>query len=102
MENKELPDFKGKVVLFYVKNAPPSCENGIMLEYINFDKRDGRIFLNGRVPKVYEEDWLANCKTVLEWDSVFHYIEFKNLQDYLNRASQYKPTLFERIKRKKK
>ncbi len=99
MEDKGLPDFKGKVVLFYIQNAPPAYATGIMLDYINFEKRGGRIFIIGRCPHISDEDWLANCKSVLAWDAVVHYIEFNNIKDYKDRANQYKPTLLERIKR---
>jgi len=99
MEDKDLPDFTGKAVIFYIKNAPPACDDGILMEYISFEKRGGRIFLVGRVPSGFGTDWTANCKAVIEWDSVIHYLEFKNMKDYKERASHYKPSIMERLKR---
>ncbi len=36
MEDKGLPDFSGKVVIFYLRDAPPICDDGILLEYLDF------------------------------------------------------------------
>ena len=98
MEDKGLPDFSGKVVIFYAKNPSPVWDNGILMEYISFEKREDRIFVVGRMPEGIGENWVANCKSVIEWDSVFHYLEFKNMKDYKDRGSKYKPTLMERLK----
>lgn len=98
MEDKGLPDFSGKVVLFYLKDAPSIADNGVIMEYLTFQKRGDRTFITGRIPELQGMEWIANCQSTIAWDSVIHYIEFKNMEDYKERASTYKPTLMERLK----
>ncbi len=101
MEEKGLPDFSGKVVWFYLENTPHIGETGVViLEYIRFEKKGDRVFLLGRIPELQGMEWLANCQAAIAWDSVVHYIEFKDMEDYKARVSKFKPTLMERIKGK--
>jgi len=44
MEDQNLPDFKGKIVLFYTRNAPRAMQDGIVLEYVTFIKYDNKLF----------------------------------------------------------
>ena len=100
MEETGLPDFSGKVVFFYLKNAPTICDDGILMEYLSFEKKDGRIFIMGRIPELQGMEWLANCQAAVEWESVIHYIEFKSIEDYTQRSSKFKPTLLQKLKNK--
>ena len=74
MEEKGLPNFLDKVVVFYLKNAPSIYDGGIVMEYLQFEKRNGRIFLIGRIPELQWMEWIGNCQAAIEWDSVVHYI----------------------------
>jgi len=60
MEEKGLPDFSGKVIIFYLKDAPSICDNGILMEYLNFEKRGDRIFVMGRIPELQRNG--LDCK----------------------------------------
>lgn len=90
MEDSGLPDFAQKVVLFYLKDAFSTFANGIVLSEIVFHHRRGRVFISGRLPHSSDQDWQGNCKAELEWDAVFHFVEFADLDDYQKRASGYR------------
>lgn len=98
MEDKGLPDFHGKVVILYLSNAPHACDDGVLLEYPHFVKRDGRMFLSGRIPEIDDQEWVSSAQASVAWDAVIHYLEFKSIDDYRERLYEYKPTLLERLK----
>jgi hypothetical protein len=98
MEDKGLPDFNGKTVIVYLSNAPHGCEDGILMEYPCFEKRNGKIFLSGRIPEVDGQDWIACTQTAVSWDSVIHYIEFKSIEDYKKRYGTYRPTFTDKLR----
>jgi hypothetical protein len=43
MDDMALPDFTNKVLILYVRNAPRAIQDGIVLEYAKFEKRNGRL-----------------------------------------------------------
>ena len=98
MEDNGLPDFGGKVVILYLADAPRGCEDGILLEYPHFVKREGRLFVSGRIPHVDGESWVSNTQASVAWDAVIHYVEFKSIDEYRNRMNEFKPTFLERLK----
>jgi hypothetical protein len=61
MPENKLPDFSGKVVLFYVNNAPGGLQDGVLMEYISFAELGGKLFLTGRIPTFDEGggDWVS-------------------------------------------
>ena len=99
MEDKGLPDFNGKVVVVYLDNAPRGCEDGVVMEYPAFEKRNERIYLRGRIPELEGQEWVSQCQTAVTWDSVIHYIEFKTIEEYRKRTTQFKPSLLDRLNR---
>ena len=98
MEDKGLPDFKGKIIIVYLDNAPEGCAEGVLLDYPHFVKRNDRIFLSGRIPEIDGQEWVAGTQASVLWDAVIHYLEFKSLDDYRGRLEDYKPTLSERLR----
>jgi hypothetical protein len=44
MAEKKLPDFGGKLVLFYTANAPRGIQDGVLMEFVNFADFSGRLF----------------------------------------------------------
>lgn len=99
MEEIKLPDFKGKIVLFYTKNASRAIQDGIVLEYVTFEKYDNRLFLNGRVPSVDEKGtyWVSNLKAGLAWEDVSHFIVFDSREDYIGRVGNIKESFLQKI-----
>lgn len=97
MEDKGLPDFSGKVVVLYIYNAPRGCEDGVVLEYPSFEKREGRTFLTGRIPEVEGQEWVSNLQSAVAWESVIHYLIFNSIEDYKKRVINFKPTFFQKI-----
>jgi hypothetical protein len=87
MDDYNLPDFKGKIVVFYTKNPSRAIQDGISLEYISFDRYENKLFLSGRVPQVDEKgsDWVSNLKAGLAWEDVSHFIIFDSREEYLSR-----------------
>ncbi len=98
MEDKGLPDFNGKVVILYLANAPRACEDGVLLEYPHFIKRNDKIFLSGRIPEIEEQEWVSSAQASVAWDSVIHYLEFKSIDDYRDRLGEFKLTFLDKLK----
>jgi hypothetical protein len=51
MPDSELPDFTGKLLIFYVSDAPRGMEAGVFLEFAEFRRYGDRLFVVGRVPE---------------------------------------------------
>ena len=97
MDDMELPDFSGKVVIVYLRNAPRAIQDGIVLEYPTFEKRSERIFLTGRIPEAQGQEWIANCQTGVSWNDVIQYIEFRSIEEYHKKISGTKPTIMQKM-----
>jgi hypothetical protein len=99
MEDQNLPDFKGKIVLFYTRNAPRAMQDGLVLEYVTFIRYNNKHFLSGRVPSVDDKgtDWVSNLKAGLAWDEVSHFIIFDTRDDYICRLGGAKVSIFHKI-----
>ncbi len=99
MEETKLPDFKGKIVLLYTRNAPRAIQDGIVLEYASFEKYDSRLFLNGRVPSVDDKGtyWVSNLKAGLAWEDVSHFIVFDSRDEYISRVANVKESFLQKI-----
>jgi len=85
MTEEELPDLSGKLILVYVLNSGRGTEDGLLLEYAEFQRQGGRLFLKGRLPNVYGLNWIAGCHGAIAWDSVTQYIIFNSTEDYAER-----------------
>jgi hypothetical protein len=101
MDESNLPDFDGKVVLFYTSNAPEAIGGGIMMQYVSFKKYGDRLFVEGRVPEINENyhHWVGKLQTAIAWDDVTSYLIFDSPGQYLERLGRFKRTFWERLKR---
>lgn len=94
-----LPDFSGKLVLFYTSHAPRGIQDGILMEYVSFTRYGDRLFLTGRIPSMDENgiDWVSNLQSGIAWDSVIHYVIFQSREEYLSRTETTKIPLLQRL-----
>jgi hypothetical protein len=96
MTDEVSPDFSGKVVWLEIAGAPET-RGGVLLEYVEFRKYCGRVFLVGRMAEWDVSGWLAGTDAAVAWDSVVHYLVFKSREDYQKRATTHKPSLRDRV-----
>ncbi len=99
MDNGDLPDFHGKVVVFYLSDAPPPVQDGAVLEYASFKTYGHKLFVVGRVPEIDPEngDWIANLQGAIAWEAVTGYLIFESRDDYINRMGIARVPLIQRI-----
>lgn len=99
MDTESLPDFHGKLVVFYISNAPDALQDGAVLEYISFKKFGDKLFVVGRVPEIDAEngDWIANLQGGIAWDAVTSYLIFDSRENYLSRMGAPRPSLVQRL-----
>lgn len=99
MTENKLPNFSGKLVLFYTNNAPRGIQDGVLMEFVTFTEYGGRLFLTGRIPSVDERgvDWVSNLQAGICWDDVVHYIVFESREDYLSRTGITRVPFLQRL-----
>lgn len=99
MQDENLPDFRGKLVVLYLSDAPRSIQDGVVLEFATFQRYGERLFVVGRVPEIEDEslDWIANLQGGAAWDSVSFYLLFNSREEYLNRFSKTRPPFWRRF-----
>ena len=99
MADLKLPNFSGKLVLFYTTNAPRGIQDGVLMEFVSFAEYGGRLFLTGRIPSIDEKgmDWVSNLQAGISWQDVTHYMIFESREDYLSRMGIVKAPLFQRL-----
>ncbi len=99
MNAENLPDFHGKIVVFYISNAPPSLQEGALLEYASFKQFGEKLFVVGRVPEIDAEngDWISNLQGGIAWDSVTSYLLFDSREDYLSRMGVAQSSFIQRL-----
>jgi hypothetical protein len=84
MVDEQLPDFKDKVVLFYLTNS----EYDTALHNPRFEMQNDRLFLTGNVIEgCSTNDWLSGLIASVAWDCVEGYVIFESAEDYLSRLS---------------
>ena len=93
----ELPDFRGKVVVLYVSNAPVGVNGGVVLEYAEPRVVGGRVFVQGRVPEIDGAEWVSHLPAAVAWDAVIHYVIFDSVDDYAQRTAQAMPGFWARL-----
>jgi hypothetical protein len=91
------PDFSGKVVVFYLANASRDSDSGVVMEYVEFRRFQGRWFLTGRVPEWIDFQWASRLQQAVAWDSVIQYLIFDSREDYERRLALGKPSLAQRL-----
>jgi hypothetical protein len=99
MDDNNLPDFDGKLVVLYVSNPARAIQDGIVLEYASFVDYGGKVFVSGRVPEIDDAglQWVSNLKAGVSWETVNHYLIFNSREDYMARVGNVKPSLLHRI-----
>lgn len=99
MAETRLPNFSGKLVLFYTSNSPRGIQDGVLMEFVSFIDYGERLFLTGRIPSVDEKDmdWVSNLQAGISWDDVTHYIVFDSREEYLSRMGVATPSLLQRL-----
>lgn len=99
MDKENIPDFTGKLVVFYTRNAPKGIQDGILLEFITFAKYGDRLFLNGRIPSIDSkgEDWISNLQAGIAWEDVTHFMIFDSRDDYVDRMGIAKTSFFRKF-----
>ena len=99
MQSENLPDFRGKLVVFYTRNAPRGIQDGILLEFISFSTYGDKLFLRGRVPSTDSrgQDWVSNLQAGICWEDVTHFIVFDSREDYLERTQMPKTPFFRKL-----
>ena len=100
IEPEAMPDFSGKIVIFYLAAMGPETwgASGIALNYINPRVVGGRVILEGRLAEAVGEPWAWGLHAGVAWDSVAHYLVFNSLDEYKQRAPVATPGLWQRIK----
>jgi hypothetical protein len=98
MDDKGLPDFDGKVVIFYLSHSTRWGDPGVVLEYPKFENIDGRLFVRGRIPEMEGQEWISSTQAAVLWEAVIHWVEYKSIEEYRTRMAQYKPSLLQRLK----
>ena len=88
MTQGKLPDFSGKLVLFYMGSAPGGLQDGVLMEFISFTEYGDKLFLTGRIPTFDErgQDWVSNLQAGIAWNDVVHFIIFESRDDYISRT----------------
>jgi len=99
MTQAKLPDFSGKLVLFYMGNAPGGLQDGVLMEFISFTEYGDKLFLTGRIPTFDErgQDWVSNLQAGIAWNEVVHYVIFESRDDYISRTMTDNVPLLKRI-----
>jgi hypothetical protein len=83
MSQKDLPDFSGKLLLFWVRSD--DRHPSVMTE-CRFVDQAGRLFVLGRAPEgVSDLDWMAGAEVAVAWDSVVMYVVFPDVKTYRDR-----------------
>ena len=96
-EVPSLPDFSGKLVIFYLAGASRAVEGGVLLEYVEPRWVGRKLFLAGRTPETSESQWVSKLQAGVAWDSVTHYLVFDSREDYERRTASGKPGLWARL-----
>ena len=86
IDDQQLPDFSGKVVVLYISAAPAAIQNGVVLEYAEFRRYGGRLVVVGRQPHVPGSEWTSNVESGVAWDEVVHWVVFPTREAFLARV----------------
>lgn len=99
MQRDDLPDFTGKLEVFYTSSAPRGIQDGVLMEFISFAEHGGRLFVTGRLPEVATKDldWVSNLQTAIAWNDVTNYVVFNSREDYVARVKTAPRSLFRRL-----
>jgi hypothetical protein len=90
-----LPDFSGKVVVLYLGGAPPSVASGVVMEYAEFRRLGGAVFLVGRGPAWLGPEW--NIPSGVAWSAVVNYLVFPSRAEFDRRMAQGSRSLLSKL-----
>lgn len=96
---EELPDFTGLVL--HLGLTVPCGETGgesLLIEYSEWRRVDGKLFLAGRVAQTQFQVWIANKEILVAWETVAYCIKFRSRDEYLESVKKHQPTLRERLR----
>ena len=96
---KDLPDFSGKLVLFYTRDAPRGIQDGVLMKFISFTQYGDQLFLTGRQARVDKNgiDWTPNMQAAICWNDVTHFVVFDSQEDYLSHKRRSDQSFFRRM-----
>jgi hypothetical protein len=78
----DLPDFSGKVVVFYLTNHVTERAGTPVLEP-RFVTEGDRLFVRGAIPPgATQNDWASGATTAISWEHVVEYLVFESLEHY--------------------
>jgi hypothetical protein len=81
-----MQDFAGKVLIVYLVNPLEAFSGGIAIHNPVVEEIQGRVFLVGEVPP-NADDWASGLRIGIGFDQVAHFLEFKDLDEYLEKSS---------------
>jgi hypothetical protein len=94
MLKHNLPDFTGKLVVFYTVNAPSAIQDGIVLEHASFTEYGDRLFVVGRISSAEDGlEWASGLQAGLAWDHVTHFLILDSREDFLKRLDHFSRAL---------
>ena len=98
-ERNDLPSFSGQLVLVNLGVASTNDRGaeGWLLEYPEWKTVGGRLFLVGRLPEIFGNEWVAGREVAVAWEQVTSYVRFDSREQYQQHAAKHKPTLRERF-----
>ena len=99
MPADQLPDFSGKIVALYLRDAPRGIQDGVVVEFADFQTFGGRLFLVGRAPDFTGSTWVSHLQNGLAWDAVVSYLIFDSREEYIRRMRHGKRSLWRRLSR---
>ena len=100
-DREKLPDLTGQLVLLNLGVASTK-DRGVeawLLEYPQWRSIGGRLFLVGRMPKVFANEWIAGREVSVAWEHVSSFVTFESQEQYREHASRHKPSFRERFLR---
>lgn len=83
MSNGLLPDFNGKIVVFYIADSDPRY--AVTLESPAFEDYGGRLFVVGTHGAW--EGWIDGLRSSIAWDQVKYFIVFDSKSEYEKRRA---------------
>ena len=78
--------FTGGVLIIYLVNPPEGFAGGIAIHHPELQEIQGRVFIVGEVPPS-ADDWSSGLRIGIGFDQVAHFLEFKDLDEYLEKSS---------------
>jgi hypothetical protein len=86
MNPKNLPNFKGKILVVEVAGKATTY----ILKDVHFDTQGGRLFLLGTFLRgASQNNWVEGVPVAIGWSRIDHYMIFNSVADYRKRQKKY-------------